>query len=153
MITVEEVKNTIEQNLAGKFSDLKTDVRRVFITVLPQDLVETSRIIKEKLDVFHISTISGRDTGAHIEINYHFARPGVVVTVKTLVDRQAPSIRTITDLFPGAALYEREVHDILGVKFEGHPDPRRLVLPDDWPDGVYPLRKDWTYDRITEVIK
>ena len=153
MITVEEVKNAIEQHLAGKFSDLKTDVRRVFITVQPQDLVEACRMIREKLDIFHISTISARDTTANIEINYHFARPGVVVTVKTLVDRQSPAVRTITEVYPGATLYEREVHDILGVKFEGHPDPRRLVLPDDWPDGVYPLRKDWQYDRETEVIK
>jgi NADH-quinone oxidoreductase subunit C len=153
MITVEEVKNLIEQNLAGKFSDLKTDVRRVFITVQPQDLVETCRMIKEKLEIRHISTISARDTNTHIEINYHFARPGVVVTVKTLTDRQSPTVRTITDLFPGATLYEREIHDILGVNVEGHPDLRRLVLPDDWPDRVYPLRKDWTYDRITEVIK
>ena len=153
MITVEEVKNAIEQHLAGKFSDLKTDVRRVFITVQPQDLVEACRMIREKLDIFHISTISARDTTANIEINYHFARPGVVVTVKTLVDRQSPAVRTITGVFPGAIFYEREVHDILGVKFEGHPDPRRLVLPDDWPDGVYPLRKDWSYDRVTEVIQ
>ena len=153
MITVEEVKSAIEQNLAGKFSDLKTDVRRVFITVQPQDLVEACRMIREKLDIFHISTISARDTTANIEINYHFARPGVVVTVKTLVDRQSPAVRTITEVYPGATLYEREVHDILGVKVEGHPDPRRLVLPDDWPDGVYPLRKDWQYDRETEVIK
>ena len=153
MITVEEVKSAIEQNLAGKFSDLKTDVRRVFITVQPQDIVEACRMLREKLDIFHISTISGRDTTANIEINYHFARPGVVVTVKTLVDRQSPAVRTITEVYPGATLYEREVHDILGVKFEGHPDPRRLVLPDDWPDGVYPLRKDWQYDRETEVIK
>ena len=77
----------------------------------------------------------------------------MVVTVKTLVDRQSPAVRTITGVFPGAIFYEREVHDILGVKFEGHPDPRRLVLPDDWPDGVYPLRKDWSYDRVTEVIQ
>lgn len=153
MITVEEAKNLIEQHLAGKFSDLKTDVRRIFITVQPQDLVEACRMIKEKLDILHISTISGRDTTTHIEINYHFARPGVVVTVKTLTDRQSPTVRTITEVFPGATMYEREGHDVLGVKFEGHPDPRRLVLPDDWPDGVYPLRKDWTYDRITEVIK
>ena len=153
MITVEEVKNQIEQHLAGKFSDLKTDVRRVFVTVLPQDLLEMCKMILEKLDIRHLSTISGRDTTANIEINYHFARPGVVITVKTLTDRQNPSVQSITGLFPGATFYEREVKDILGVKFEGHPDPRRLVLPDDWPDGVYPLRKDWTYDRITEVIK
>ena len=153
MITVDEVKNAIEQNLAGKFSDLKTDVRRVFITVQPQDLLDACKVVKEKLGILHISTISGRDTTTHIEVNYHFARPGVVVTVKVLTDRQSPAVRTITELFPGAILYEREVHDILGVKFEGHPDPRRLVLPDDWPAGVYPLRKDWKYDRETEVIQ
>lgn len=153
MITVEEVKNAIEQHLAGKFSELKTDVRRVFITVQPQDLVEACKLLREKLGIWHNSTISGRDTTANIEINYHFARPGVVVTVKTLTDRQSPAVHTITGVFPGAIFYEREVHDILGVKFEGHPDPRRLVLPDDWPDGVYPLRKDWSYDRATEVIQ
>lgn len=153
MITVEEVKNLIEQNLAGKFSDLKTDVRRVFITVQSQDLVEACKVVREKLGILHLSTITARDTTANIEINYHFAKPGVVVTVKTLTDRQAPTVRTITEVFPGAVLYEREIHDILGIKVEGHPDPRRLVLPDDWPDGVYPLRKDWKYDRETEVIQ
>ena len=153
MITVDEVKSIMEQNLTGKFSDMKTDVRRVFITVQPQDLMETCKAIQEKLGILHLSTISGRDATTHLEVNYHFARPGVVVTVKVPTNRQSPAVRTITELFPGAILYEREVSDILGVKFEGHPDPRRLVLPDDWPDGVYPLRKDWKYDRETEVIQ
>jgi NADH:ubiquinone oxidoreductase subunit C len=153
MMTVDEVKNAFEQHLTGKFSDLKIDIRRVFITVHPQDLLDACQVIKEKLGILHISTISGRDATTHIEVNYHFARPGVVVTVKVPMDRQSPSVPTITGLFPGAILYEREAHDILGVKFEGHPDPRRLVLPDDWPAGVYPLRKDWTYDRETEVIQ
>ena len=107
MITVDEVKNLIEQNLAGKFSDLKTDVRRVFITVQPQDLIETCRMVKEKLEIHHISTISGRDTTAHIEINYHFARPGVVVTVKTLTDRQSPAVRTINPMSWGTCRRSR----------------------------------------------
>ncbi|MHC5035633.1 MAG: NADH-quinone oxidoreductase subunit C [Planctomycetota bacterium] len=37
---------------------------------------------------------------------------------------------------------EREMNDLLGIVFEGHPDPRRLILADDWPEGVYPLRRD-----------
>jgi len=39
---------------------------------------------------------------------------------------------------------EREMRELLGITFEGHPDPRRLLLPDNWPDGVYPLRQDYS---------
>ena len=49
-------------------------------------------------------------------------------------------IAAITNAVPAATLYEREVNDLFGVVFEGHPKPERLVLPDDWPQGVYPLR-------------
>jgi NADH-quinone oxidoreductase subunit C len=49
----------------------------------------------------------------------------------------------VVSLLPGAVLYEREVHDLLGVVFDGHPSLERLILPDDWPEGVYPLRKDY----------
>ena len=51
-----------------------------------------------------------------------------------------PVAPTITDVIPGAVLYEREVHDLLGVEFEGHPDLSPLLLPDDWPREVHPLR-------------
>ena len=48
----------------------------------------------------------------------------------------------ITPLIPGAEWIEREMHDILGITFRNHPNMRRLILSDDWPEGVYPLRKD-----------
>ena len=54
-----------------------------------------------------------------------------------------PVYPSVTPLVPAAHWYEREVQDLLGLEPEGHPDPRRLVLHDDWPDGVYPLRKDF----------
>ncbi|MEW6365835.1 MAG: NADH-quinone oxidoreductase subunit C [Acidobacteriota bacterium] len=55
-------------------------------------------------------------------------------------------IESITDLVPGASWAEREFRDAVGVHPEGHPDPRRLALADDWPDGVYPLRRDFPYN-------
>ena len=58
-----------------------------------------------------------------------------------------PTIPTITGLIPGANWAEREVRDLIGVEPVGHPDPRRLVLPDDWPDNLYPLRKDFKVDQ------
>jgi NADH-quinone oxidoreductase subunit D len=91
-----------------------------------------------------ISTITGIDLGDAVELNYHFWCGKAEVTIRTRVPEPRPEIETITDIVPGAALYEREVFDLLGVKFLGHPDLERLILPESWPKGQYPLRKDWT---------
>ncbi len=53
---------------------------------------------------------------------------------------------SITPLIPGAAWSEQEFKDLLGIQPAGHPDPRRLVLPDDWPEGMHPLRRDFPYN-------
>lgn len=57
-----------------------------------------------------------------------------------------PHIDSITTLVPGAAWSERECHDAIGIHADGHPDPRRLLLADDWPEGVFPLRRDFRFD-------
>lgn len=68
-----------------------------------------------------------------------------VLIVSSLVDPQHPYIQSITPVVPGAEWAEREIMDLLGIRFVDHPKPERLVLPDDWPEGVYPLRKDVPY--------
>jgi len=62
------------------------------------------------------------------------------------VDPQVGKIDAITPVVPAAGWAEREFRDAIGVDPTGHPDPRRLMLPDDWPDGTYPLRRDFLYD-------
>ena len=89
-----------------------------------------------------ISTITGVDLGNEIELNYHMICEGTV-TLKIRVPKEKPVTKTITDILPGANLYEREVFDLLGVTFEGHPNLERLLLPESWPQGDYPLRRDW----------
>ena len=93
-----------------------------------------------------ISAITGLDLGETIGLMYHFRSKGALVTVRTEVPKQNPKIRTIADMLPGAVFHEREVADLFGVVFEGHPNPARLVLPEDWPDKLYPLRKDAKID-------
>ena len=80
---------------------------------------------------------------------YHIRTKGSVVTVKTEVSKEDPRIATITDIIPGANFHEREAADLLGVVFEGHPNPGRLVLPEDWPKDLYPLRKDAKLEGIS----
>jgi NADH-quinone oxidoreductase subunit C len=64
-----------------------------------------------------------------------------VVRLKVLVDEADASVDSITPVWPGANYYEREVFDLFGIRFEGHPDLRRIMMPDEWKG--YPLRKDY----------
>lgn len=74
---------------------------------------------------------------------YVFALGDGWVSVETAVDPRNPVFPSVTPALPAAHWYEREVQDLLGLIPQGHPDPRRLVLHDDWPEGVHPLRKDF----------
>jgi membrane-bound hydrogenase subunit beta len=138
MTTTEEL---ISQVLQGLPVQVKRD-RRIFITVPRSDLIKTVNILSAELHVNHLSTITARDMGKDLEILYHFLLNGVVITIRTMCPKDDPTIESIISIFPGAVLYERELNDLLGIVPKGHPDLRRLVLPDDWVGG-YPLRKDW----------
>jgi formate hydrogenlyase subunit 5 len=95
-----------------------------------------------------ISAITGLDLGANIGVYYHIRTSNAFLTIKAEVPKDNPKIQTITDIIPGSAFHEMEVADLLGVVFEGHPSPGRLVLPENWPEGVYPLRKDFKANEI-----
>ena len=73
-------------------------------------------------------------------------REHLYVLVDSPVSEQDPNIESITEVIPGANWAEREFQDAIGVRPDGHPDPRRLLLADDWPEGMYPLRKDFPYN-------
>ena len=82
----------------------------------------------------------------HVEVVYHlssFARPGARLTLKVILPRESPTVPTVSHLWPTADWHEREAFDLGGVTFVGHPDPRRLLLADDWVG--HPLRKDYEF--------
>lgn len=153
-MTVENIKSTLEQSLPGKIIELTNPhPRRMFLHVAKGDLIAACTVLRDKLGFSHLSTITPRDTGDKLEALYHFAQPGMALTVRAQTERARPSLPTIISVYPGAAFYEREVHDMVGIMIDGHPDLRPLVLPEGWPDGIYPLRKDWQYNREEGVIK
>ena len=94
-----------------------------------------------------------------IEVLYHFCEGAAVVTLRVHVPygtsgdpdglctagqgASTPVIPTVCGVIPAATLYERELAELFGVEVQGTPDPNRLVLADDWPEGVYPLRKSF----------
>jgi len=114
--------------------------KRIFIEI-PR---KACRKVAEKLRLgFHgrLSTITGMDLGSDFKIVYHFDIKGVLVNVATKVPKAIARIDSITPAVPSANFYEREITDLLGINFEGHPEPKRAILPDKWPERRYPLRK------------
>jgi Ni,Fe-hydrogenase III component G len=92
-----------------------------------------------------LATMTGLEVRDGIEVNYHFCfdEDRFILTVKALASWPEPTIESVAQDLPAALWIEREIHDLLGVAFDGHPDPRRLILPDNWPEGTYPLRRDF----------
>jgi Ni,Fe-hydrogenase III component G len=86
---------------------------------------------------------AGSEAEGQVEILYHFCEKACILTLRVRLPYSHPVAPSICALIPPATLYEREIIEMLGVTLEGTPSTARLLLPDDWPDGVYPLRKSF----------
>jgi len=144
-VTREDVLSRIKATLQDRLLGLEErSVKRVFIEVSPNDVPEASRLMFQDLQArFQIAT--GVDTPTAIEVLYHWALDslGCVVTMRTRLNRENPEIESIAPLCPAAEWIEREMWELLGIRFRNHPDLRHLLLRDDWPEGKYPLRRDY----------
>ena len=131
----------VEDRLIGIERPLEN---RVYLLCESENVYDLCRFLFDDLALrFVIST--GIDAEHCFEVLHHFTDDecGCVVTLRAFIrDRETPEIDSITPLIRGAEWIEREMHDILGIGFRNHPNLRRLILSDDWPEGVYPLRKE-----------
>ena len=142
----EEILAELKQRLGTRIVDsFEKSPRRIFIDVLPGDVPEATRVLFKDMGArFQIA--SGVDTPTAIEILYHRAFDGLdgLVSVKTKLDRETPEIDSVAHICVATEWIEREMWELLGITFRGHPDMRHLLLLDDWPEGKYPLRRDYT---------
>lgn len=95
-----------------------------------------------------LGMVTAVDRGGEFELVYRLTSRSMAtgMFLKCQVPRENPVIASLVPLWPAANWQEREVYDLFGVRFEGHPDLRRMLLPDDW-EG-HPLRKDYVDDWI-----
>ncbi len=106
---------------------------------------QTASLLKQHEDLRfdYLRNVSGTDMETHLEVVYHVLslthKHEAVVKVKT--DRNEPSVNSVTPVWETANWNEREIYDLLGIEFPGHPDLRRIMMPDEWVG--YPLRKDY----------
>jgi NADH-quinone oxidoreductase subunit C len=116
------------------------------LTIKPDHWREVAEFVKthEELRLNYLSNLSGVDYETHMETVYHVVsletKDSYCFKVKTM-DREEPSIPSVTNVWAAANWNEREVYDLLGIHFPGHPDLRRIMMPDDWVG--HPLRKDY----------
>lgn len=88
--------------------------------------------------------IVGTDEGAEIGLSYILSNDeDVLLVLRERVPKSAALVRSMGDLYPSLMLHEREMVDLFGVQVTGLPEGPRYPLPDCWPEGQYPLRKEW----------
>ncbi|MDF2633398.1 MAG: NADH-ubiquinone oxidoreductase chain 49kDa [Pelosinus sp.] len=87
-----------------------------------------------------------RNMKGYFAIYCIFAGAGRFKGLKAVIGQEALQFPSLTPFFPSAAWYEREIHDLFGILPVGHPDLRPLVLHENWPEGLYPMRKDFAID-------
>jgi Ni,Fe-hydrogenase III component G len=117
---------------------------RTFIAIDPKRLPDVAEYCYNELGC-RFSIATGMHMAGGVEILYHFAldRAHRFLNLRVVLDPEKPSIESIAARVPAAEWIEREMHELLGIEFKHHPDMRHLLLADDWPDGSYPLRRDW----------
>jgi Ni,Fe-hydrogenase III component G len=123
---------------------------RFWVTLTPDGLIPAVGVMREKFSIIQLAVIVGEDVRDAYLANYVFTGQKVVV-LQVRMDHQNPEVPSLAKIVPGAIVYERELKDLFGINPAGHPDLRRQAVPEDWPAGVYPLRKDVQFNREDEA--
>lgn len=151
-MTSQELKTKIE-SFGIEITFPEEESQFLSLSVNPPKLHELGKQLKENNDTSfdYMFCQTGIDWEESLEVVYHLRSTihGHEVVVRTqITDRKNPTVDSVYDLWKTADFHEREIFDLLGIRFNNHPDLRRIFLDDDW-EG-YPLRKDYV-DEINIV--
>lgn len=145
-----EKEENIKQELMRKFNFPEDKIRvarerRIFLEVGQAAFWQVLYYVVKQLCFDHLCAITGLDEGDNLSFVYQLSQEaGIILSIKTSVPKVNPVVKTVTSYFLSADVYERELIDLFGARVEGLPEGNRYPLTDDWPQGQFPLRKDWT---------
>lgn len=127
----------------GVLSVQERSAKRAYVELVPEALPEAARYMFRDLGA-RLMTCTAFDARSHMEILYHFALDyaGCVVNLRVRIPRDKPEIESIAKELPAAEFIEREMWELFGIEFRNHPNLRRLLLAEDWPERHWPLRHD-----------
>jgi NADH:ubiquinone oxidoreductase subunit C len=152
----------LADKITANFPTVKVDYvreKRLKVTASPTDIKAVAMFVRDSLGFDHIEVVGGTDYVHQNEFEVIYfvgsvSTPGQQDLVVQLAERvkrggegivgeeTPPKVPSLVDVWTGAEYHERETFEMLGIQFEGHPDLRRLLLPEDWND-IPPLRKDY----------
>jgi NADH-quinone oxidoreductase subunit C len=150
-VTGQELSNSLGEKLGSKVQ-AKTEFRgETTYAISANDLHETAMLCRDELSFDYLIDITSIDNfgeDPRFEIIYHlYSMPHAVhLRLRLKVPEEAGAVDTVSDVWPTANWHEREIYDMMGIKFNGHPDLRRILMWDGYP--FFPLRKDFPLEGL-----
>ena len=146
-MTPEEILNQLKERFGDAVTESEVKGVEVRLTVKPEAGWDVCRFLRD-VGFEYLNCLSGADWITRLEVVYNLSSLQHLnkAHLRVPVNRDNPVIRTVTDIWRAANWHERECYDLFGVQFDGHPDHRRILLPEDWVG--FPLRKDYTDERL-----
>ncbi len=138
------VKAILAWNPAA-LEDARYDRNELTLTIAPEQISAALATVRAAgYNYFDdMTAVDWFPSSPRFQLSYHILSHSLKehIRLRVMLNEADPSVESITSLWPGANFYEREVFDLFGIRFEGHPNLRRILLPDDWQG--HPLRKDY----------
>jgi Ni,Fe-hydrogenase III component G len=142
-------REEVLMDFASRFNEDILDFKdksntRVYVNIEPEAIVRIGTYLFRNVGA-RFNTATATDLPPNIEILYHFIVEDInlVISLRVFLNREKPEIESLGKEIEAFNWIEREMSELLGITFTGHPDPRRLLLADNWPECVYPLRQDY----------
>ena len=139
----------IEKEIHKKFDDkiikwFEHNENRIYVDIDPKNLVEFARYIFEDLQARFIIASAVDTPRGGVEVLYHFDfyQLPQVFSLRVFLKKPECEVESLTSVISGTQWIEREIAELMGIKVKNHPNLIHLLLPDDWPEGSYPLRRD-----------
>lgn len=130
--------------MMGDTLEISSDAFFTYLRTSSKEVLSLLQTLREKYEMNYLANLTAVDYGEEFEVVYHlYAIPdnGLKLAVRTRVPREEAELPSVFDIYPTADWQEREVFDLMGIRFSGHPNLIRVLLPDDFVG--HPLRKDF----------
>ena len=144
-MTKKDIIESIKKKFSGKVTKIfEKTKKRLYVNVPREEMPTLAKYVFSDLGA-RFNTASAIDIPGGFEILYHFTVDSLnfMISIKTFLEKKDPHVQSLTPLMKGAEWIEREIHELFGIEFDGHANIKKLLLPDEWPEDKYPLRRDF----------